>query len=109
MCNWMNEMLKQTPGWLNHIWFSDEAHFHLDGAVNNKTMCFGKKRSQKRLKGPKVTGLVAFNAKHSLLGPYWFEENGHTLAINCERYVAIVDQVYVNLTLKLTQRQFKLA
>ena len=65
--------------------------------------------SEKRLKGPKVTGFVACVTKHSLLGPYWFEENERTFAINCERYVAIVDQFYVNRTLKLSQRQFKLA
>jgi len=26
------------------------------------------------LKGRKVTAFVAFNVKHGLLGPYWFEE-----------------------------------
>ena len=31
MCNWLNEKHEQTPKWLNRIWFSDEAHFPLDG------------------------------------------------------------------------------
>ena len=66
MCDWLNEKLEQTPSWLNHIWFSDEAHFHLSGAVNNRNNVFwGEEKpeeiSEKRLKGPKVTAFVAFN------------------------------------------------
>ena len=52
---------------------------------------------------------VAFNAKHGLLGPYWFEENGRTVTINSERYIATLDQLHSDLTQKLTQRQFRLA
>ena len=54
----------------------------------------------------KVTAFVAFNAKHSLLGPYWFEENGHTVTIS---YIAILDQFHGNLTQKLNQIQLRLA
>ena len=61
------------------------------------------------LQGPKVTRFVAFNAKHILLGPYWFEENGHTVTINNERYIAILDQFHGDLTQKLTQGQLRLA
>ena len=40
MCDWAIEKLEQTPAWFNHIWFSDEAHFHLNGAVNNHSNAF---------------------------------------------------------------------
>ena len=114
MCSWLNEKLEKTPSWLNHIWFSDEAHFHLNGAVNNHNNVFwGEEKpeeiGEKRLKGPKVTAFVAFNAKHGLLGPYWFEENGRTVTINSERYIATLDQLHSDLTQKLTQRQLRLA
>ena len=62
-----------------------------------------KEIGEKQLKSPKVTVFVAFNAKHSLLEPYWFEENGHTVTINSERYIAILDKFHGNLTQKLTQ------
>ena len=50
---------------------------------------------------------MAFNAKHSLLGPYWFEENGHTVTINSE--LAILDLFHGDLAQKLTQGQLRLA
>ena len=47
--------------------------------------------------------------KHTLLGPYWFEENGRTVTINSERYIAILDQFQGKQTQKLTQGQLILA
>ena len=72
MCNRLNEKLEQTPSWLNHIWFSNEAHFYLNGVVNNhKNMFWGesipKEISEKHLKDHCVCGL---QYKHGLLGPY---------------------------------------
>ena len=64
---------------------------------------------EKHLNGPKVNEFVAFNAKHILLGLYWFKENGHTVTINSERYIAILDQFHGDLTKKLTQGQLRLA
>ena len=52
---------------------------------------------------------MALNAKHSLLGPYWFEENGHTVTINSQRYIAILDQFHGDLIQKLTQGRLRLA
>ena len=52
---------------------------------------------------------MAFNAKHGLLGPYWFEENRRTVTINSERYIAILDQFHDDLTRKLTKGQLRLA
>ena len=91
MCDWLNEKLEQTPGWLNRIWFSDQAHFHLNGAVNIPNNVFwGEEKpveiSKKRLKISKITAFVAFNAKHGLLEPYWFKENGCIFAINIAPY-----------------------
>ena len=51
---------------------------------------------------------MAFNVKHILLGPHWFGENGHTVTINSERYIAILDQFHGDLTQKLTQGQLRL-
>ena len=64
---------------------------------------------EEHLNGPKVTEFVAFNAKHILLGLCWFKENGHTVTINSERYIAILDQFHGDLTQKLTQGQLRLA
>ena len=96
---WLNEKVEQTPSWFNHICFHDEAYFHLNGAVNNHNNVFWEEEkleeiSEKHLKSPRVTAFVVFNAKHSLLGPYWFKENGSTITINSECYIAILDQFH---------------
>ena len=36
MCTWLNEMMEKEH-WVGKIWFSDEAHFHLDGSANSQT------------------------------------------------------------------------
>jgi len=38
--------------------------------------------TERLLKGPEVTAFVAINVRHGLLGPYWFEEAGKTVAVN---------------------------
>ena len=110
MCEWFNDKLEHTPAWLNNIWFSDEAHFHLNGAVNNHNNIFwGHERpeeiSEKHLKGAKVTAWIAFNAKHGFIGPYWFEEGGKTVTINSERYCRVIRQFSAALGQKLTFHQ----
>jgi len=41
-----------------------------------------KETTVRLLKGPKFPTFVAFNARHGLLGPYWFEEAGKTVTVN---------------------------
>ena len=37
MCTWFNEMMKNDEHWVGKkIWFSDEAHFHLDDSVDSQ-------------------------------------------------------------------------
>ena len=113
MCEWFNDKLEQTPSWLNHIWFSDEAHFHLSGAVNNQNSIFWGEQapeeiSEKQLKGTKVTAFIAFNTKHGLLGPYWFEEHGKMVTVNSLHYCVIMQRFHDDLSQKLTPEQLRL-
>ena len=112
MCSWLSKKIEKAPQWINNIWFSDEAHFHLDGAVNSQSNIFwGLEKPdeivEKRLKGPKCTAFVAFNAKWGLLGPYWFEEAGKTVTINSERYIEVINRFYADLLNKLSCNQLK--
>ena len=113
MCEWFNDKLEETPSWLNHIWFSDEAHFHLNGAVINYNNIFWVEQapeeiSEKQRKGAEVTAFIAFNPKHSLLGPYWFEERGKTVTVNSPRYCVIMQRFHDDLSQKLTPGQLRL-
>ena len=112
MCEQFNDQLEQTPSWLNHIWFSDEAHFHLNGAINNHNNIFWGEQtpeeiSEKQLKGVKVTAFIAFNAKHGLLGPYWFEEHGNMITVNSPHYCVIMQRFHDDLSQKITPRQLR--
>ena len=65
MCNWLSDMMEQYSNWINLIWFSDEAHFHLNGAINNHNNIFSgaeppEEITERYLKGPKVTCFCTF-------------------------------------------------
>ena len=114
MCDWISQKLERTPSWINHIWFSDEAHFHLNSAVNNHNNIFWgsdlpEEITERQLKGPKVTAFVAFNARHGLLGPYWFEEDGKTVTINAARYRDVIAKFYDDLSATLSEGQLRMA
>ena len=34
--SWIRGKLSDNPDFLQQVWFSDEAHFHLDGGVNSQ-------------------------------------------------------------------------
>lgn len=74
---------------------SDEAHFHLDGAVNKQNCRYWapvnpQKIHEKPLHSPKVTVWCAVG-KDCIIGPYFFEENDSTVTVNAERYVEMLN------------------
>ena len=79
MCTWFNKMMENDEHWVGKIWFSDEAHFHLDGSVNSKTYRiwgteppnFVATKSFHRIKGTAWCAL----SSDGIIGPYWFEDN----------------------------------
>ena len=111
MCNRVAERMDRFPNWIDKVWFTDEAHFHLNGAVNHhNNVYWGDERpkqiDERCLKGPKVTALCALNAKKGMLGPYWFEDNrGKTVSVNRERYREVLNQFYEDLNQLYTPNQ----
>ena len=87
--------MEATPNWIRDVWFSDEAHFH----VNSHNNIFWGSQcpdevEEKSLKGWKVTAFVAV----SVFGWYWFEDkNGRMVTINQERSWSIVKAFYEDL------------
>ena len=64
MCEMLQQKMEANPNWIRDVWFSDEAHFHVNGAVNSHNNIFwGSQRpdevEEKLLKGRKVTAFVA--------------------------------------------------
>ena len=70
MCNWLNEKLEQTPSWLNHIWFSDEAYFHLNGAVNNHNNVFWGEQKPEEIIEKHLKGSTPSQTSSSWPGEY---------------------------------------
>ena len=103
MCNWFNNKMEEDENWINNVWFSDEAHFHLDGYVNSKNCVFGgaelpQEVLQQPLHSSKVTAWCAINSK-TIIGPYWFEDDeGRTVTINQENYRIVIRKFYASIS-----------
>ena len=96
MCEWFNGKMEDDPEWIKNVWFSDEAHFHLDGIVSSHNYRFWGSDApqdfiaQKPLHSVKVTAWCALSHR-GIIGPYWFEdENERAVAVNQENYRATV-------------------
>lgn len=60
MCIWFNDKMEEDEDWIDDVWFSDEAHFHLDVYVNLIL--------QRPLHSSKVAAWCAINSK-TIVGP----------------------------------------
>jgi len=65
MCNLLHQKMEDHPDWINNVWFSDEAHFHINGAVNKYNNRFWGSETpdelkENSLKGKKVTAFCAW-------------------------------------------------
>ncbi|CAK1579832.1 unnamed protein product [Parnassius mnemosyne] len=83
--NFANEMLNRFTSF-NNVFFSDEAHFHINGHVNKQNYRYWScenpnRKHQKPLHSPKVTVWAAMSA-HGIIGPYFFEDGrGRALTV----------------------------
>lgn len=74
---------------------SDEAHFHLSGAVNKQNFRYWAENNpriihERPLHSPKLTVWCAVS-QLGVIGPYFFEEEGVTVTVNSERYVSMLE------------------
>lgn len=78
------------------VFYSDEAHFHVNGYVNKQNMRYWADTNpralhQMPLHSPKVTVWCAISSA-GIIGPWFFEENGNTVTVNSDRYVNMLEQ-----------------
>ena len=99
LCRWFCDKVDKNPDFLDHLWFSDEAHFLLSGHVNSKNKIFwGSTPPEDCLQRPlhsiKCTAWVAIS-KHGIIGPYWFEdESERSLTVNSQRYIEVLQKFW---------------
>ena len=90
MCEWFSETIEHNPHWIENVWFSDEAHFHLNGVVNRQNFRYWESEkpvevAKRPLHSPKCTAWCPMST-HGIIGPFWFEDDGgDTVTVNAER------------------------
>lgn len=73
---------------------SDEAHFHLSGAVNKQNFRYWAENNPRiihevPLHSPKLTVWCAIS-QFGVIGPYFFQEDGVTVTVNSNRYISML-------------------
>ena len=87
------EILEQVPA--AAVLSSDEAHFHISGAVNKQNFrywaeCNPRELQERPLHSPRATVWCAV-ADFGVIGPYFFEEGGATVTVTADRYVEMLE------------------
>ena len=101
MAKWLLAKIDTSKTFLDHLWTTDEAHFHLDGQVNSRNNVYwGSERpaevTEKPLHSQKVTVWAALSMK-GVVGPLFFEEQEKTVTINTDRYLKILEVFWKEL------------
>jgi hypothetical protein len=85
------QLLAINPEFLDHLLFSDEAHFHLNGGVNRHNFRYWCAENphwyaEEPLHSPRVTVWMGIS-HYGTIGPFFFTET-----INGQRYLAMLQQ-----------------
>lgn len=85
---------------LNTVFWSDEAHFHLNGYVNKQNCRFWsqvnpRQKHQRPLHSPKVTVWCALSV-NGIIGPYFFENaTGAAITVSGEAYRQMISNYFI--------------
>ena len=88
--------------WIEDVWFTDEAHFYLNGLVNKQNYRFwGSEKpeytAERPLHSPKCTAWCAINVR-GIIGPFWFQDSDEVaVTVTAERYRAVLVQFWAAL------------
>lgn len=94
-CQEMITKINNDDEFLNKLWMSDEAHFHLTGYVNKQNYRYWADTNpnevhERPLHASKVTLWCAVSS-HGIIGPHFFaNEQGNTITVNSDRYVEML-------------------
>lgn len=95
-CETVMNKINENADFIENLWMSDEAHFHLNGYVNKQNCRYWAQENpavlhQRPLHSPKVTVWCAVSAR-GVIGPYFFEDDQrNTVTVTSERYVTMLE------------------
>ena len=95
-CRWFQTLLKENPGILNYIWFSDEAWFHPSGYVNSQNSRIWASENpnamhEEPLHSKKI-GVRFGMSRRCIIGPIFFDAT-ITTAAYMEIFNTVVNQL----------------
>lgn len=99
-CNRFLQLISTNDNVIPNLWFSDEAHFYLDGYTNKQNMRMWEQHQiagnfrQKPLHPNFVTVWCAISY-HGIIGPYFYEDGqGRHLSVTAVRYHAMLQDYF---------------
>ena len=98
-CQSISRQIEDYPNFLDLIFSSGEAHFHLSGQVKQNMQFWAQAQPHEHvlrlLSVEKVTVLCAIGC-NGIIRPYWFEDdNGRPVTVNIERYVEMIQRKFI--------------
>lgn len=98
-CHWFLEKLQARHSFLDSLWMSDEANFHLDGTVSKQNFRYWSKQQPHiaiahDMFPSHLTVWCAISSK-GVIGPYFFEEHKEVVTVNAYRYSNMLERFFV--------------
>lgn len=96
---WFVRKTEYNPKFVQNLFMSDEAEFHLDGSVNKQNCRYWSAENpyvveERDTYSPHVNVWCAVSTK-GIIGPYFFEDQTGTLTVNADRYCAMISSFFV--------------
>lgn len=97
---WFQQKVDNDASFTEHLFMSDEAHFHLSGHVNKQNCRFWSTENPRLLHeiplhSQKVTVWCAVSMHH-IVGPYFFEDDdGECTTVNGDRYRTMLSSFFI--------------
>ena len=104
-CEWFLQKCRETVGFLENVWFTDEAHFYLDGRVNSQNNRIWSEKipdevAERQLHPPRCTAWCAVSST-GIIGPIWIEDDaGEVLTVTAKRYLQVLKKFWAALQRK---------
>ncbi|XP_053946986.1 uncharacterized protein LOC128855816 isoform X2 [Anastrepha ludens] len=97
-CQKILQMVEEDQNMLNCLFMSDEVHFDLNGNVNKQNCRIWSTSNpqilhETELHPLRVTVWCAVSSR-CIVGPYFFEENGHTVTVTGDRYLKMLKEFF---------------